>query len=199
MVKTLKTRKSPSESATQFNIGTRKKGNDGNMWEIVKNKNGVKRWCKVTKKNTTKKAPKKATKKATKKTTKKAMKKTEKKKSKRMMKLESDPESVWGKRPELEEFWEKLASGKEVILMVKGEKKPVKYIMPKPGGAAWRNKYKELEEDENNVAIITSAQSTDTYESLYVNAKGKSPQYILDHYKKYLFNSGQKDDKSWYL
>ena len=183
MVKTLKPRKSPSESATQFNIGIKKKGNDGNMWEIVKNKNGVKRWSKVTKKNTTKKAPKK----------------TQKKKSKRMMKLESDPESVWGKRPELEEFWEKLASGKEVILMVKGVKEPVKYIMPKPGGQGWRNKYKELEEDENNVAIITSAQSTDTYESLYVNAKGKSPHYILDHYKKYLFNSGQKGDKSWYL
>ena len=183
MGKTLKTRKSPSESASQFNIGTRKKGNDGNMWEIVKNKNGVKRWSKVTMKNTTKKAPKKS----------------QKKKSKRMMKLESDPDTVWGKRPELEEFWGKLASGKEVLLIVKGEKKPVKYIMPKPGGQGWRNKYKELEEDENNVAIITSAQSTDTYESLYVNAKGKSPQYILDHYKKYLFNSGQKGDKSWYL
>ena len=63
MVKTLKTRKSPSESATQFNIGTRKKGNDGNMWEIVKNINGVKRWSKVTKKNTTKKAMKKTEKK----------------------------------------------------------------------------------------------------------------------------------------
>ena len=115
------------------------------------------------------------------------------------MKLESDPESVWGKRPELEEFWRKLASGTEVILMVKGEKEPIKYIMPKPGGQGWRNKYKELEEDDNIIAIITSAQSTDTYESLYKKAKGKSTQYIIEYYKKYLFNSGRKDDKSWYL
>ena len=30
------TRKGPTESATNFNIGTKKKGNDGNMWEIIK-------------------------------------------------------------------------------------------------------------------------------------------------------------------
>ena len=29
-----KDRPSPSESATQFKIGTKKKGNDGNMWKI---------------------------------------------------------------------------------------------------------------------------------------------------------------------
>jgi len=42
-----KDRPSPSESATQFKVGTKKKGNDGNMWIIVENKNGVKRWSKV--------------------------------------------------------------------------------------------------------------------------------------------------------
>ena len=41
-----KKRPSPSESATKFELGTKKKGNDGNMWIIVKNKNGVKRWKK---------------------------------------------------------------------------------------------------------------------------------------------------------
>ena len=41
-----KDRPSPSESATQFKVGTKKKGNDGNMWIIVENKNGVKRWSK---------------------------------------------------------------------------------------------------------------------------------------------------------
>jgi hypothetical protein len=30
-----------------FKVGTKKKGNDGNMWIIVKNKNGVKRWSKI--------------------------------------------------------------------------------------------------------------------------------------------------------
>lgn len=38
------TRKSPTESATLYKIGTIKKGNDGNMWIIVENKNKVKRW-----------------------------------------------------------------------------------------------------------------------------------------------------------
>ena len=41
-----KDRPSPSESATKFKVGTKKKGNDGNMWIIVENKNGVKRWSK---------------------------------------------------------------------------------------------------------------------------------------------------------
>ena len=42
-----KNRPSPSESATKFKVGTKKKGNDGNMWIIVENKNGVKRWSKI--------------------------------------------------------------------------------------------------------------------------------------------------------
>ena len=39
-------RKGPEESATLFSVGIKKRGNDGNMWIIVKNKNGVKRWKK---------------------------------------------------------------------------------------------------------------------------------------------------------
>lgn len=38
------TRKSPSQSATLYKEGTKKKGNDGNTWIISINKNGVKRW-----------------------------------------------------------------------------------------------------------------------------------------------------------
>ena len=39
-------RKGPEESATNFSVGKEKEGNDGNIWVIVKNKNGVKRWAK---------------------------------------------------------------------------------------------------------------------------------------------------------
>lgn len=39
-----KVRPSPSQSATLFSVGTIKKGNDGNMWVIKANKNGVNRW-----------------------------------------------------------------------------------------------------------------------------------------------------------
>jgi len=40
-------RPSPSSSATLYEVGVVKKGNDGNKWAIVKDKNGVKRWKKV--------------------------------------------------------------------------------------------------------------------------------------------------------
>ena len=46
MTKTKK-RKAPSDHAKEFSLGHQKKGNDGNMWEIVENKNGVKRWKKI--------------------------------------------------------------------------------------------------------------------------------------------------------
>lgn len=42
-----KERPSPSESATLFNIGTKKIGNDKNEWIIKENKNGVKKWSRV--------------------------------------------------------------------------------------------------------------------------------------------------------
>ena len=32
-------RKSPTQSATLYKVGTKKKGNDGNTWIIVENKN----------------------------------------------------------------------------------------------------------------------------------------------------------------
>jgi hypothetical protein len=41
-----KKRKGPIESAKQFNIGTIKKGNDGNNWIIIATKNGTRRWKK---------------------------------------------------------------------------------------------------------------------------------------------------------
>ena len=49
MAKTVKVRRGPADSATMFTIGTKKKGNDGNIWKIGVNKNGVKRWIKLSK------------------------------------------------------------------------------------------------------------------------------------------------------
>ena len=39
-----KERPSPSESATLFDVGIKKMGNNNKMWIITKNKNGVKKW-----------------------------------------------------------------------------------------------------------------------------------------------------------
>jgi hypothetical protein len=47
MAKTEKSRKGPSESATEHSIGTEMKGNDGNMWIISTTKSGIHRWTKV--------------------------------------------------------------------------------------------------------------------------------------------------------
>jgi hypothetical protein len=48
------TRQGPTESAKNFTIGTKKRGNDGNMWIIIQTKNS-KRWSKVNKTKKTKK------------------------------------------------------------------------------------------------------------------------------------------------
>jgi len=40
------TRKGPIESANNFTLGTKKRGNDGNMWVIIQTKNS-KRWSKL--------------------------------------------------------------------------------------------------------------------------------------------------------
>ena len=41
-------RPSPTQSSTSYKVGTKKKGNDGNMWIIVKTKSGTHRWSKLT-------------------------------------------------------------------------------------------------------------------------------------------------------
>ena len=170
MAKTLKIRKGPSDSATKFSVGTKKKGNDGNMWKIVENKNGTKRWKKISNKSKTKKY--------------------------KPLKLEIDTESVWGKNKKLEQFWGKLASGEELILVYTDDKKE-KIIMPKTINAKIK-KIEEFENDNDIKAIITSARSSDTYESLYKKVKNMTPDGVIKNYKKYLTNYG-KGDKTWYL
>ena len=78
----VKKRKGPSKSATLFSVGIKKKGNDGNIWIIVKNKNGVKRWKKhIFKKNVTKKTKKNFLKKSSQKNRKTQNKKQKTKKN----------------------------------------------------------------------------------------------------------------------
>ncbi len=72
-----KERPSPSESATKFAVGKKKKGGDGNMWEISVASNGVKRWKKCTSgKTKTSAKPKTSTSKPTKKEKSKPAKKS---------------------------------------------------------------------------------------------------------------------------
>lgn len=48
-------RPSPTESATVFEIGTKRRGNDGNMYVVATDKNGKYRWAKSKDVNDTKK------------------------------------------------------------------------------------------------------------------------------------------------
>lgn len=61
MSQTKKQRQGPTESATLFEEGATKKGNDGNMWTIISTDTGVRRWSRV-KDNTKNKTVKKNTK-----------------------------------------------------------------------------------------------------------------------------------------
>jgi hypothetical protein len=51
------TRQAPTESANNFTLGTKKRGNDGNIWIIIQTKSS-KRWSKVKKTKKTKKTKK---------------------------------------------------------------------------------------------------------------------------------------------
>lgn len=173
MGKTKKKRKGPSESATDYNIGTKKKGNDGNQWIIMATSSGTHRWKKIGNNKT----------------------KGKRKISKRWREVEKDPESAWGKNRKLEEFWRKLSSGKEVVLVYKNDKTEI-YTMPKTRTAASK-KLKELSGDTNIKAILMAAISSDGYERLYKKAKDKTPQDIIKNYKKYFSNYDKGND--WYI
>lgn len=165
----MSTRKAPSKSATLFESGTVKKGNDGNKWVIVTNKVGIKRWQKMTGASASA-------------ATKPMKNKT--KKSKRVLEMEADPNTVWGKNKPLEEFWRSLASGKKVVLVEKGGKHKI-FTMP-TGKVTVNKMYNTFDNDANIVAVLSSNMSQDAYEVfLYPKAKDKSVEYVIKNYKKY--------------
>jgi hypothetical protein len=105
--------------------------------------------------------------------------------SKRVLEMWDDPETVWGKNKELEKFWGDLASGKTLVLIYKD--KTHEYVAPpKRTTKKHATMMKELEEDTNIVAILSSNLSQDAYELyLYPKAKDKTVDYVITHYKKY--------------
>ena len=174
----MSTRKGPSKSATLFKEGIVKKGNDGNKWVIVTNKLGVRRWQKMGSSN---------------KTNKKTLKIKLKPKSKRVLKMEADPDTVWGKNKPLQELWQSLASGEKVVLIEKNGDYKI-FTMP-TGKVTIRNMYDSFDDDENIIAVLSSNMSQDAYEVyLYPKAKDKTVEYVIKNYKKYFksFDESQK-------
>ena len=176
------TRKAPSKSATLFNNGTIKRGNDGNKWIIVTTGNGIRRWQKLKGAG----AVASATMKNKTKTKSKAKPRP---KSKRVLEMEADPNTVWGKNRPLEELWESLASGKKVVLIEKGGKHK---IFDMPTGKITANKmFNTFDDDPNIVAVLSAPLSQDAYEVyLYPKAKDKSVEYVIKNYKKYFKSVG---------
>ena len=174
------TRKAPSKSATLFNNGTIKQGNDGNKWVIVTTSNGIRRWKKVADSSSSNKATRKNSAKP---------KEKARPKSKRVLEMEADPNTVWGKNRPLEEFWRSLASGKKVVLIEKGGKHKI-FNMP-TGKMTNRKMYNTFDDDPNIIAVLSSNLSQDAYEvHLYPKAKDKSVEYVIKNYKKYFKSMG---------
>ena len=174
----MSTRKGPSQSATLFKEGTIKKGNDGNKWIIVTNKLGVRRWQKRGSNSTTIKIRTKS---------------KSKSKSKRVLKMEADPDTVWGKNKPLQELWQSLASGEKVVLIEKNGDYKI-FTMP-TGKVTICKMYDSFDDDENIIAVLSSNMSQDAYEvDLYPKAKDKSVEYVIKNYKKYFksFDESQK-------
>ena len=175
----MSTRKGPSKSATLFKEGAIKKGNDGNKWIIVTNKLGVRRWQKMGSKTTLK------------------IKSKSNSKSKRVLKMEADPDTVWGKNKPLQELWQSLASGEKVVLIEKGGKYNI-FTMP-TGKVTIRKMYNSFDDDENIIAVLSSSMSQDAYEVyLYPKAKDKSVEYVIKNYKKYFKSFDESEKKVLY-
>ena len=155
MTTTLKMRKGPSSSATKSSVGTKKKGNDGNMWKIVKTKNGTKRWLKmsnVTLKNRTK----------------------------HLQDVDNVDNSdiIRNKNKKLYKFWLDLANTKHSVFIY--DDKSYKIIRKNI-----KEEQERAENDTNIIAILDSGPSFDAYRELYRKAGNKSVEEVIKNYKKY--------------
>ena len=169
------TRKAPSASATLFKKGTMKKGNDGNKWMIVVDSRGVQRWQKITSasKNRTMKRGK----------------------SVRVLKMEADPDTVWGKNKPLEKLWHDLAAGRKVVVIYAKPSSSHKIVTMPTSPAANTKQYIVFDDDPNIIAVLSSNQSQDAYEvHLYPKAKDKSVEYVIKNYKKFFKGLGVEDE-----
>jgi hypothetical protein len=166
MAKTLKTRNGPSSSATKFMLGTKKKGNDGNMWKIIKIKNGTKRWLRITKNKTSKKSVKNIT---------------------NDIQDVDNYDIIKNKNKKLYKFWLDLANTKRSVFIYSD--KSYKIIRKNI-----KEEQEKSEKNNNVIAILDSGPSFDAYRELYRKAQNKSVEEVIMNYKKY-FNEGSSEKR----
>jgi hypothetical protein len=158
-----KTRKSPAASATKFGVGVKKRGNDGNMWQIVQTKTGTKRWLKVA-------------------SNAKSKKNTKAVKAVKVMGPIQDDDAIRNKNKRLYKFWLDLANSKHGVFIYKDNShKIIKKNL--------REEQVRAETDGNVVAILDSGPSFGAYVALSRKAGDKSVEEVIKNYKKY-FNEG---------
>ena len=165
---TRKVRKGPSASATKHAVGTIKRGNDGNRWVNVSTKSGMRRWQRFALRDS------RATRK----------------------RGVARP----GANQSLETLWQQLASGK-VLIFVRRDGSFVKKLRKFKTASARIKEYKanmlKAQSDPNVVAVLTSAQSYDSWDNLYRIAKNASPNAVIRNYRKFFTESGD-GNKLWY-
>jgi hypothetical protein len=166
MTKTLKKRNGPSSSATKFKLGTIKKGNDGNMWKIVKIKNGTKRWLRITKNKTSKKSVENIT---------------------DAIQDVDNYDIIRNKNKKLYKFWLDLANTKCSVFIYSD--KSYKIIRKNI-----KEEQEKSEKNNNVIAILDSGPSFDAYRELYRKAQNKSVEEVIRNYKKY-FNEGSSEKR----
>jgi TnpA family transposase len=170
MSKTLKIRKGPSYSAIKYSEGTKKKGNDGNMWKIVKTKKGTKRWLKISNVKSNNKPSNKTIKSSTKHT--------------------QDVDNVFNiinKNKKLYKFWLDLANTKHSVFVYND--KSYKIIRKNI-----KEEQEKAEKNTNVIAILDSGPSFDAYRELYRKANNKSVEEVIKNYEKY-FNEGSSEKR----
>lgn len=170
MAKTLKIRKGPSYSAIKYSEGTKKKGNDGNMWKIVKTKKGTKRWLKISNVKSNNKPSNKTIKSSTKHT--------------------QDVDNVFNiinKNKKLYKFWLDLANTKHSVFVYND--KSYKIIRKNI-----KEEQEKAEKNTNVIAILDSGPSFDAYRELYRKANNKSVEEVIKNYEKY-FNEGSSEKR----
>ena len=170
MSKTLKIRKGPSYSAIKYSEGTKKKGNDGNMWKIVKTKKGTKRWLKISNVKSNNKPSNKTIKSSTKHT--------------------QDVDNVFNiinKNKKLYKFWLDLANTKHSVFVYND--KSYKIIRKNI-----KEEQEKAEKNTNVIAILDSGPSFDAYRELYRKANNKSVEEVIKNYEKY-FDEGSSEKR----
>jgi hypothetical protein len=170
MSKTLKIRKGPSYSAIKYSEGTKKKGNDGNMWKIVKTKKGTKRWLKISSVTSKNKSGNKSIKSST-----------------ENLQDVDNVFNIRNKNKKLYKFWLDLANTKHSVFIYNDKSHKIirKNI---------KEEQEMAENDNSIIAILDSGPSFDAYRELYRKAGNKSVEEVIKNYKKY-FNEGSSEKR----